>query len=91
MKREQTITQLQLCIMQCTDAYLAFIDCLYSREPLSSVATLLSKYLGRKFLAIQLWYAPTQDHTQLFGYARLRKLMFLGIIFVLFMSLTILP
>ena len=50
MKREQTTSWLHFRMLYCTGAYLIFIGWLCVTEPINSVALLVSKYGGEKFL-----------------------------------------
>ena len=67
MEQEQRTSWLYLCMLHCTEAKLAYIGWLCGTEPISSVAMLVSKYEGGKFLEIRLCLAPAHDSFQKFG------------------------
>ena len=61
MKREQTSSWLNFCMLYFTDDELAFIAWLYSLESINSVVMPVSKYGGGKFLGIWLCLGLAQD------------------------------
>ena len=63
MKRGQTTSSLCFCMLYST----AFIGWLCSKEPISSLATPVSKYGGETFLGIRLCLAPAQDSKNVGG------------------------